>query len=167
MSKKFCREHSFKENPKVKVQFVLCLTMRKIWSSKSSLTLLLPNTNQIAQAAHHLLQTSESDSCVAVREKLQQLSSRLKLLLQLCSRLLARMSTLLGQDYTQSFASLASSGVRGGGVWAGVTAISSVNYVFLTVVFLLLCHAMVWILISMPFSLLNRGLGPECCSLLS
>ena len=72
-----------------------------------------PRVASLHQAARQLLQTSDSDSCLEVRRKLQLLSNRLQQLLGLSSRLLQHMSALLGQDYTQSFASLASEGLYG------------------------------------------------------
>lgn len=70
-----------------------------------------PRVASLHEAAQHLLTTQQDDQCAAVRERLALLSRRLQLLLQLCSQQLTQLSQLLGQDFTSSLASLASSGV--------------------------------------------------------
>ena len=71
-----------------------------------------PRVASLHEAAQHLLTQQQDDQCSAVRERLALLSKRLQILLQLCSQQLTHLSQLLGQDFTSSLASLASSGVR-------------------------------------------------------
>ncbi|KAK8753286.1 hypothetical protein OTU49_003678 [Cherax quadricarinatus] len=70
-----------------------------------------PRVASLHEAAQHLLPTQQDDQCAAVRERLALLSRRLQLLLQMCSQHLTQLSQLLGQDFTSSLASLASSGL--------------------------------------------------------
>ena len=70
-----------------------------------------PRVASLHQAAHHLLEPQDDATCKSVRENLALLSRRLQLLLVLCTQRLTILSQRLGQDYTQSLTSLASSGV--------------------------------------------------------
>ncbi|KAK8381872.1 hypothetical protein O3P69_015107 [Scylla paramamosain] len=70
-----------------------------------------PRVASLHEAAQHLLPTQQDDKSAAVREQLAILSQRLQLLLQMCSKQLVLLSQILGQDFTSSLASLASSGL--------------------------------------------------------
>lgn len=70
-----------------------------------------PRVASLHEAAQHLLPTQQDDKSATVREQLAILSRRLQLLLQMCSKQLVQLSQMLGQDFTSSLASLASSGV--------------------------------------------------------
>ncbi|KAG7175997.1 Nesprin-1-like 1, partial [Homarus americanus] len=70
-----------------------------------------PRVASLHDAAQHLLPTQQDDQCAAVRERLALLARRLQLLRQMCSQHLTQLSQLLGQDFTSSLASLASSGL--------------------------------------------------------
>lgn len=63
-----------------------------------------PRVASLHQAAQQLLHTHDDNACIEMRERLAVLSRRLQLLLQICSQ-------MLGYDFTQSLASLASTGV--------------------------------------------------------
>lgn len=82
-----------------------------------------PRVSSLYQAAHHLLHTQDDATCVEIRERLAILTRRLHLLLQLISQKLSVLSQRLGHDFTQSLASLASSGVRGRGSLSGFESV--------------------------------------------
>ncbi|RXG73350.1 hypothetical protein Avbf_03381 [Armadillidium vulgare] len=72
-----------------------------------------PRVASLHQAAQQLLHTHDDNACIEMRERLAVLSRRLQLLLQICSQKLVIFSQMLGYDFTQSLASLASTGIAG------------------------------------------------------